>query len=301
MAVTQRPDEITIGELIEAIYQRFDNAPLSYGHGTDNAWDEAVYLVLSVTGAADDEGSLHLAVAPEDKQRIQHLATRRIEERPPLAHLLGECHFMGQRFILAPGVMVPRSPIGYLLGEPLEDWIAPSITRIVDLCAGVGCLGILAAQRYPHAHVTLVELDEQAAKLAMQNVTLHNLQDRVQVVHGDACRWLADQKERWDLILTNPPYVDAADMRVLPQEYRHEPELGLAAGPDGLSLVDAFLPHVPERLTPNGTFLCEVGASAPAMQRKYPHLPIHWLELPEGGEGVFLWSFPSLNLFSSQQ
>lgn len=288
MAVTQQPDAVTIGELIEAIYQRFDNALLNYGHGTDNSWDEAVYLVLSVTGATDDEDSLNLVVALEDEQRIQAFAIRRIEERVPLAHLLGECYFMGQRFIVAPGVMVPRSPIGYLLGEPLEDWIAPTIARIVDLCAGVGCLGILAAQHYPHANVTLVELDEQAATLAMQNVALHNLQDRVQVVQSDACQWLVQQSDQWDLILTNPPYVDAADMLTLPQEYRHEPELGLAAGEDGLRLVDEFLPLVSERLMPAGIFLCEVGASAPAMQRKYPHLPIQWLELPEGGEGVFV-------------
>jgi ribosomal protein L3 glutamine methyltransferase len=227
-------------------------------------------------------------VAPEDDERIQALAARRIDERMPLAHLLGECYFMGQRFLVEPGVMIPRSPIGYLLGEPLENWIAPTITRIVDLCAGVGCLGILAAQRYPHAHVTLVELDQHATQLARQNVALHNLQDRVQVVQGDACQWLAQRNDQWDLILTNPPYVDATDMQTLPQEYRHEPELGLAAGEYGLSLVDLFMPQVPARLTPEGVFLCEVGASAPAVQRKYPDLPIQWLELPDGGEGVFV-------------
>lgn len=294
MAVTHQPDEVTVGELIGEVHRRFDNAPLSYGHGTDNAWDEAVYLVLSVTGATDDESSLSLAVEPDDQQRIQILATRRIEERAPLAHLLGECYFMGQRFLVAPGVMIPRSPIGYLLGEPLEEWVAPTITRIVDLCAGVGCLGILAAKRYPLAQVTMVELDEQAATLARKNVVLHNLQDRISVVQADACQWLVEQVGQWDLILTNPPYVDAADMQTLPQEYRHEPELGLAAGPDGLSLVDEFLPQVPQRLTASGMFLCEVGASAPAMQRKYPDLPIHWLELPEGGEGVFMIDAVSL-------
>ena len=109
------------------------------------------------------------------------------------------------------------------------------------------------------------------------------------MVQGDACQWLADETGQWDLILTNPPYVDAADMQTLPEEYRHEPELGLAAGEDGLALVDAFLPELAAHLKPNGAFLCEVGASAPAMQRKYPDLPIEWLELPDGGEGVFVW------------
>jgi ribosomal protein L3 glutamine methyltransferase len=281
-------ESITVGRLIETIYQRFDNAPLSYGHGTDNAWDEAVYLVLSVTGYADDEASLQLPVIPSDLQRIRGIAGRRIDERAPLAHLLGECQFMGQRFFVEPGVMVPRSPIGYLLGEPLSDWIAPGITRIVDLCAGVGCLGILAAQRYPMSRVTLVELEPQAAALARKNVALHNLDERVEVIQGDACQWLAGETGQWDLILTNPPYVNARDMQTLPEEYRHEPELGLAAGEDGLALVDAFLPELAAHLKPNGVFLCEVGASAPAMQRKHPDLPILWLELPEGGEGVFL-------------
>ena len=281
-------ESTTVGGLIETVYQRFDNAPLSYGHGTDNAWDEAVYLVLSVTGYADDEASLQLPVIPADLQHIHSIAGRRIDERAPLAHLLGECQFMGQRFFVESGVMVPRSPIGYLLGEPLQDWLPQDITRIVDLCAGVGCLGILAAQRYPMSKVTLVELDSKAAALARKNVALHNLGERVDVVQGDACDWLGSETGQWDLILTNPPYVDAADMQALPEEYRHEPELGLAAGEDGLALVDAFLPELAARLKPNGVFLCEVGASAPAMQRKYPDLPIEWLELPEGGEGVFL-------------
>ena len=281
-------ESATVGGLIETIYQRFDNAPLSYGHGTDNAWDEAVYLVLSVTGYADDEASLQLPVIPANLQHIHSIAGRRINERAPLAHLLGECQFMGQRFFVESGVMVPRSPIGYLLGEPLQDWLPQDITRIVDLCAGVGCLGILAAQRYPMSKVTLVELDSKAAALARKNVELHNLGERVEVIQGDACDWLGSETGQWDLILTNPPYVDAADMQTLPEEYRHEPELGLAAGEDGLALVDAFLPELAARLKPNGVFLCEVGASAPAMQHKYPDLPIEWLELPEGGEGVFL-------------
>ena len=281
-------ESATVGGLIETIYQRFDNAPLSYGHGTDNAWDEAVYLVLSVTGYADDEASLQLPVIPANLQHIHSIVGRRIDERAPLAHLLGECQFMGQRFFVESGVMVPRSPIGYLLGEPLQDWLPQDITRIVDLCAGVGCLGILAAQRYPMSKVTLVELDSKAAALARKNVELHNLGERVEVIQGDACDWLGSETGQWDLILTNPPYVDAADMQALPEEYRHEPELGLAAGEDGLALVDAFLPELAARLKPHGVFLCEVGASALAMQHKYPDLPIEWLELPEGGEGVFL-------------
>ena len=287
MAVDEHQSAV-VGELIDAVYQRFNQAELFYGHGTDNPWDEAVYLVLSVTGYVDDEASLALQVDPADLQRVEQITNQRIKKRAPLAHLLGECQFMGQRFFVEPGVMIPRSPIGYLLGEPLEEWVSLQVESILDLCAGVGCLGILAAKRYPQATVTLVELDSRAALLARKNVDLHNLSHRVEVVEGDACKWLSAQTEQWDLILTNPPYVNAADMQALPQEYRHEPELGLAAGDDGLALVDRFLPQLRERMKPDAIFLCEVGASAPAMKRKYTDLPIQWLELPEGGEGVFL-------------
>ena len=283
-----RAAAVTVGQLIDQVHKRFADANLSYGHGTDNAWDEAVYLVLWMTDSADDESSLALTVSVERVEEIVALSTQRIEERAPLAYLLGCCQFMGYEFLLEPGVVVPRSPIGYLIDGPEQPWLPKRVQRILDLCSGSGCLGIVAAHRFPDAQVTLVELDPTAAALARENVQLHALEDRVTVLEGDATTLFAGLEPGWDLIITNPPYVDKADMQVLPAEYRHEPVHGLAGGEDGLLLVDEFLRVLPEQLAHNGAFVCEVGASSGAVNRKHADLPIVWLELPHGGEGVFL-------------
>jgi ribosomal protein L3 glutamine methyltransferase len=278
----------SVGQLIDQVHQRFASANLSYGHGTDNAWDEAVYLVLWMTDSADDESSLALSVSAEQVEEVLALSDQRIEQRMPLAYLLGCCQFMGYEFLLEPGVVVPRSPIGYLLDGPEQPWLPKQVRRILDLCSGSGCLGIVAAHRFPQALVTLVELDPVAAALARENVQLHALEDRVTVLEGDATQLFAGLQPGWDLIITNPPYVDKADMQVLPAEYRHEPVRGLAGGDDGLLLVDDFLRVLPEQLADNGAFICEVGASSGAVNRKHTDLPIEWLDLPHGGEGVFL-------------
>jgi ribosomal protein L3 glutamine methyltransferase len=239
------------------------------------------------------------------QQQVFELAQRRITERLPLAYLLGRCQFMGYEFELQPGVVVPRSPIGYLL----EDWpdsLAPyarqdraNVRRVIDVCSGSGCLGIIAAHNFPNAQVTLLELDPTAAGIARQNVSHHQLADRVSVIEGDAQLLLADLEPGWDLIISNPPYVDAADMAALPQEYRHEPTLGLAGGDDGLALVDAMLPLVAVQLAGQGLFICEVGASEVAMRTKYASLPLIWPELYDGGEGVFLLEGSALDSHTS--
>jgi ribosomal protein L3 glutamine methyltransferase len=279
---------MTIGQLIDQVHERFAESNLSYGHGTDNAWDEAVYLVLWMTDSADDESSLSLEVSSELVEEILGLTDQRVVERIPLTYLLGCCQFMGYEFLLEPGVVVPRSPIGYLIDSSEQAWLPKRVQRILDLCSGSGCLGIVAAHRFPQAKVTLVELDPSAAALARENVQLHGLEDRVAVLEGDATQLFAGLEPGWDLIITNPPYVDKPDMQVLPAEYRHEPVHGLAGGDDGLLLVDEFLRVLPEQLADDGAFICEVGASSAAVNRKHADLPIVWLDLPHGGEGVFL-------------
>lgn len=277
----------TVAACIDAVAERFTRARLVYGHGTDNPWDEAVALVLGVTDLADDRASLALEVLPEAAARIEALAERRIAERIPLAYLLGRCRFMGLEFLIEPGIVVPRSPIGALLADGLEPWLREPPARIVDLCCGTGCIGILAAHVFPDAEVTLVDIDPRALSLAQQNVQRHGLGARVRVVDSDLFDGLA-AGERFDLVLSNPPYVDAVDMAALPPEYRHEPALGLAGGIEGIDLVERMLAALPERLAADGLFVCEVGASAPALLRAHPELPFIWPELPAGGEGVFL-------------
>jgi ribosomal protein L3 glutamine methyltransferase len=281
---------VTVLALIEAIADRFAESGLVFGHGTDNPWDEAVALVLGVTDLADDQANLAIEVDPIAVADIQRLADRRIDERIPLAYLLGRCQFVGQTFLIEPGVVIPRSPIGALLAQQLAPWITRPPRRVLDLCCGSGCIGIIAALVFPDAEVTLVELDPDAAALAERNLRLHGLEDRVRVVRSNLFDALpavaADQ--RFDLILSNPPYVDAVDMASLPPEYRHEPALGLAGGEGGIELVDRMLAALDAWLAPGGLFVCEVGASAPALLRAHPRLPFLWPELPEGGEGVFL-------------
>ena len=278
-------------ELIHTLHQRFSAADLSYGHGTDNAWDEAVALALGVTGCADDERELTCVVPQHDVDAALQLADRRVSERVPLAYLLGRWPLAGVEFLVEPGVVVPRSPIAFLLAEGLEPWCRQPPARVLDLCSGSGCLGILAAMAFPECSVQLSELDPQAADLAVRNVALHGLAERVAVRAGD----LYDAVEGpFDLIIANPPYVDMADMSTLPAEFRAEPAMGLGAGADGLEVVRRILAEAAAYLAEGGTLVCEVGASAPALLRAYPDVPFIWPHLPGGGEGVFLLDHAAL-------
>ncbi len=276
----------TAGEVIEELAARFDAAGLAFGHGTDNAWDEAVALVLGVSGLPDDRAVLQQALTPEQLAELSSLAQRRIDDRVPVAYLLGRWRFAGLEFLVEPGVVIPRSPIGPMLRRRLRPWLKRDPATVLDLCCGSGCIGIAAAVAFPEARVDLADVDPQAVELARRNVALHGLEERVRVHQSDLFESLPPA--RWDLILSNPPYVDAVDMASLPPEYRHEPELGLAGGPDGLDLVARILEALPDRLAPGGTFVCEVGASAPALVRRFPRTEFIWPELEDGGEGVFI-------------
>ncbi len=275
----------SLRELIEAVSERFSKADLYFGHGTDNPWDEAVALVLFVTGANDDATELDRIVPDAQVDTVLELSQRRVSERQPLPYLLGRCQYFGLEFILEPGIVVPRSPIGGLLAEGLVPWVGREPERVLDLCCGSGCLGILAAHVFPEATVQMLERNPAAVAVARENIALHGLEDRVSVAESDL---FAEAQGTYDVIITIPPYVDAADMASLPAEYLHEPKEGLAAGEDGLTIVHRILADAPAHLASDGLLICEVGASAPALLRVYPALPFVWPHLPEGGEGVFL-------------
>ncbi len=276
-----------VGELIETCAQTLSAAGVVFGHGTDNAWDEATVLVLSVADLADDEENLAVPLAPETVDAIRSLLRRRIDERQPLAYLLGRWWFAGHEFLIRPGVVVPRSPIGELFESGFRPWLTRSPARVLDLCTGSGCIGISAALLWPDARVDLVDLDPAAVALARENVAAHGLEGRVRVFEGSLYEPLPDGV-RYDLVLSNPPYVDAADMASLPAEYRQEPELGLAGGEDGLALVRQIIEGRGSRLTEEGVLVCEVGMSAAALGRAYPDLAFYWPEFEQGGEGVFV-------------
>lgn len=265
---------------------RLGAAGLVFGHGFDGAWDEAVALVLFVTRLPDHHRSLAQMVDDAAQARIELLIRRRTEERVPLAYLLGRSAFAGAEFLIEPGIVIPRSPIGGLIESRFTPWLRRPPQRILDLCCGSGCIGIAAALRFPGARLDLADVDPRAVDLSRRNVARHDLAGRCDVHLADLFDGLP--AGRWDLVLSNPPYVDGTDMASLPAEYRHEPRLGLAGGDDGLELVARMLDALPERLAAGGTFVCEVGASAPALLERYPRLPFSWPDLPHGGEGVFI-------------
>ncbi len=277
----------TVAELINESAEALSDAGVVFGQGTDNAWDEATALVLGITGLADDAANLDAEVLPVDAAKVRGLLARRIDERIPLAYLLGRWWFAGFEFLIQPGVVVPRSPIGELLLAGLSPWLTRPPQRILDLCAGSGCIGITAAHIWPDAEVDLVEIDPAAVALTEKNVALHDLTGRVAVHQGSLYEPLP-ARARYDLILTNPPYVDDADMRSLPEEFRAEPALGLAGGADGLGLVRKIIDGRTTWLSAEGVLVCEVGMSAPALIRAYPRLPFIWPEFEAGGAGVFV-------------
>lgn len=281
---------VTLETVVDDLAGRFAQGGLVFGHGFDSAWDEAVALALHVTGLPDDRQALAAPVSPAARAGIEALARRRLEERVPLAHLLGRCRFAGHEFLVEPGVVVPRSPIGGLIRRRFAPWLTAPPSRILDLCCGSGCIGIAAALAFPAARLDLADIDPRALDLARRNLALHGLEGRGRAHAADLFDGLPEG--RWELILANPPYVDRHDMARLPAEYRHEPVRGLAGGDDGLELVMRLLEALPARLAPGGTFVCEVGASAPALLDRCPNTPFLWPDLPDGGEGVFLLQYP---------
>lgn len=281
-------DLITVRDYLRYAASRFSEAGLYFGHGTDNVWDETVLLVMRSLHLPLENNTLFLdaRLTRDERQRIAERIDRRINERRPVAYLLGEAWFMGLPFQVDERVLVPRSPIAELLEAELQPWLADAfVERILDLCTGSGCIGIAAATVFPDAEVDLADISEDALAVAQANIQLHDLEDRVRTVHSDV---LDQVNGVYDVILSNPPYVDAEDLSDMPPEYHHEPRLGLEAGPDGLAIAHRILARAADHLAPGGLLIVEVGNSWPALDAAYPQLPFTWLDFANGGDGVFL-------------
>lgn len=269
-----------LGELVSRTAKRFAAAKLRYGHGTDNARDEAAYLVLrglDLPFHADAD----IALSDADLRRVERLVRRRIRERIPTAYLLHEAWLDGLPFYVDRRVIVPRSHIAGLL----RAWPG-RVRRVLDMCCGSACLAILAARAFPLARADAVDISPASLAVAERNRRLHRLERRVELVRSDLFQALRGR--RYDLILTNPPYVPQAVMRRLPREYRYEPGLALGAGADGMDLVARILEGAPQHLYPGGALLCEIGDNRRAFERRYPRLPVTWPR-PE----VFLYRMPA--------
>lgn len=275
-------------ELVLEAEKRFESAGLTFGHGTATARDEAVFLVFRPLGLAFDcpEAALDAPVAPEAESRIRDLIDERIERRVPAAYLLGVMWFAGYEFEAAPVALVPRSPIAELILAGFEPWLGGrGILSALEIGTGSGCIACAVALECPKAHVDATDLSEAALALARRNVARHGLEDRVALIPADV--WPPDSR-RYDLIVSNPPYVPDHVVAALPAEYRHEPALGLKGGPDGMAVVDRILAGAAERLNPGGLLVLEVGEQSFEFESRYPDLDMAWVELVHGGEGVMV-------------
>jgi len=279
----------TVREAIETIDRRFQKARLYYGHGTDNARDEAAWLVASRLRIpfAELDASSNRRLSPVEQQTVSDLAENRIRSRKPLAYLLSEAWFAGHRFYVDERVIVPRSVIGEFLRDCFRPWVDPDrITRVLDLCTGSGCIAIAAALAFPHAKVDAVDISTEALQVARINVDTYGLGNRIDLIQSDLFASLGSHG--YDLILTNPPYVDAHDMATLPPEYRAEPPLALQSGEQGLDAIRRILAQAADHLSPNGVVIAELGNSHAAMRKRFPNVDLTWLTSPSGDESVFL-------------
>ena len=265
-----------VSVLLQQIARCFVRAGLHYGHGTHNAREEAAWLISSVLGYL-----LEQEVATRDRSKIEALARRRVRERIPLAYLLKEAWLGEHSFHIDERAIVPRSFIAELLRERLSPWLAREPKRVLDLCTGSACLAVLVALTFPKARVDAAELSSSALQVAKINIKRHQLGKRIQTVRSDLYQSLG--KTKYDLIVSNPPYVTAQSMRKLPKEYRHEPALALAAGKDGLDLVRRILAGAKDHLSPAGLLVCEIGGNRRALERAYPQVEFAWPETSDPG------------------
>lgn len=278
----------TLRDFIRFGASQFLAARLFYGHGMDNAFDEAKFLVLQALNMpADlDEAWLNCALTDNEAKRVAQLIEDRVRLRIPAAYLVGRTWFAGMNFIVNEHVLVPRSPFAELIARGFDGWVdLDSCERVLDMCTGSGCIGIASLQAVPHAQIDLVDISAEAIAVAEQNIAFHGVQDQVRAIQSDLFSQL--RGERYDLIISNPPYVDADEIAAMPAEFHHEPMLGLASGHDGLDLTRRLLAEAAEHLTDNGVLMVEVGASDMALAEAYPELPFFWFEFEHGGMGVF--------------
>lgn len=285
-----RQELLTLRDLLRFAVSRFNEAGLFFGHGSDNAWDEAAYLLLHTLHLPLDrlEPFLDARLTSGERDSALRILERRIIERVPAAYLTNEAWLGEHRFYVDERVIVPRSFIAELLDEELAPWVEDpwAVGRVLDLCTGSGCLAILAAHAFPEARVDAVDISADALAVAQRNVADYGLEERLRLVNADL--FAGVQGERYDVIVSNPPYVNAESVAALPEEYRREPAIALGSGHDGLDLTRRILAEAADHLNPGGLLVVEIGHNRDELEAAYPETPFTWLDTAAGDQYVFL-------------
>ncbi|MCI5763927.1 50S ribosomal protein L3 N(5)-glutamine methyltransferase [Actinobacillus porcinus] len=277
----------TIKDFLRWTFSNFNRSDIYYGHGQDNAWDESLHLVLTGLELPMDlpDNLFDTRLTLSEKQLLVGLVTERLAKRVPVAYLVNSAWFCGLEFYVDERVIVPRSPISALIEDRFHGILHHNPKRILDLCTGSGCIAIACAEKFPTAEVDAVDLSFDALNVAEINIERHDMQDRVFPLQSDLFTNLIGDK--YDLIVTNPPYVDLEDLGDMPEEFHFEPELALGSGYDGLDITKQILANAADYLNDDGVLVCEVGNSMVHLMEQYPEVPFNWVELKNGGLGVF--------------
>ena len=298
--ITVVNDLVTVRDYLRWATSCYNEAGLVFGHGTDNAWDDAVQLIcfaLHLPIDTRDVLDAHLTIW--ERQRLVSLIEERINTRKPVAYLTHRAWFAGLEFYVDERVLVPRSPVAELIEQHFLPWVPEFPDRILDLCTGSGCIAVACAMAFSNAHVDAVDSDASALEVAKRNVKQYGLQDQVHLIQSDLFTALSDKQ--YDLIVTNPPYVSEKEIASLAPEFQHEPKQGLYGhGEDGLALVQKILQQAAKHLTPRGVLVCEVGNSEGTLIARYPQIPFTWVEFERGGQGVFVLTAEQLKEYQSQ-
>jgi ribosomal protein L3 glutamine methyltransferase len=280
----------TLRDCLRFAVSRFNEGELFFGHGSENSFDEAAYLILHTLHLPLDrlEPFLDARLTQSEIYDVLNIIEKRVEQRIPAAYLTNQAWLGDHSFYVDERVIVPRSFIAELLGEQLFPWLEnpDEVNSVLDMCTGSGCLAILAAQAFPFAEIDAVDLSADALDVAQYNVTDYELDDRINLIESDLFAELTGN--RYDIIISNPPYVDAPSVTALPPEYKHEPKLALGSGTDGLDATRTILEHAAEHLTENGLLIVEIGHNRDALEAAYPDLPFTWLDVSAGDEYVFM-------------
>lgn len=300
LSLSANQDDLqTIQDFLRWSYSCFNASDIFYGHGQDNPWDEAIQLVLTTLHLPHDLPtdlySSHLT--RYEKQKLFSVIIKRIETRKPTAYLTHKAWFCGLEFYVDERVIVPRSPIGELIQSGFTGLLKEEPKRILDMCTGSGCIAIACFAKFPNAEIDAVDLSKDALQVAELNIENHNALNHVFPIQSDL--FTALPQDQYNLIVTNPPYVDTDDLNHMPAEFHHEPMLALKAGDDGLMLVKQILAHAADYLTDNGMLVCEVGNSMVHLIEQFPDVAFNWIQFEHGGDGVF--SLTKAQLVAAQE